>query len=68
MLKKIIGIICCAFPLALSAQTGDWKLVWQDEFEYTGLPDPKVWGYDMDSRYATKKASSIRVVVSRILV
>lgn len=56
MLKKIIGIICCAFPLALSAQTGDWKLVWQDEFEYTGLPDPKVWGYEYGQSIRNKES------------
>ena len=24
-----------------------WKLVWVDEFDYTGLPDPQKWGYDV---------------------
>ncbi|MEM1319651.1 MAG: glycoside hydrolase family 16 protein [Bacteroidota bacterium] len=24
----------------------DWKLVWSDEFDYTGLPDAKRWSYD----------------------
>lgn len=23
-----------------------WKLVWSDEFNYEGLPDPKKWGYE----------------------
>jgi beta-glucanase (GH16 family) len=23
-----------------------WKLVWSDEFDYTGLPDPAKWGYE----------------------
>ncbi|OCL27420.1 hypothetical protein U472_06960 [Orenia metallireducens] len=27
--------------------TGGWKLVWSDEFNYTGLPDPNKWGYDV---------------------
>lgn len=30
----------------ISAQTKPLKLVWSDEFSYTGLPDPKKWGYD----------------------
>ncbi|MEI8110713.1 MAG: glycoside hydrolase family 16 protein [Chitinophagia bacterium] len=30
----------------LLAQTKPLKLVWSDEFSYTGLPDPKKWGYD----------------------
>ena len=25
----------------------DWNLVWADEFDYTGLPDPTKWGYDV---------------------
>lgn len=30
------------------AQEGqkEWKLVWSDEFNYTGAPDPTKWGYD----------------------
>jgi beta-glucanase (GH16 family) len=24
----------------------EWKLVWSDEFDYTGLPDNKKWSYD----------------------
>jgi beta-glucanase (GH16 family) len=23
-----------------------WKLVWSDEFDYEGVPDPKKWGYE----------------------
>lgn len=25
----------------------DWKLVWSDEFSYSGLPDPEKWTYDV---------------------
>jgi beta-glucanase (GH16 family) len=25
----------------------EWRLVWSDEFDYAGLPDPKKWGYDV---------------------
>ncbi len=25
----------------------DFQLVWSDEFDYTGLPDPSKWGYDV---------------------
>ena len=25
---------------------GQWRLVWQDEFNGSGLPDPNKWGYD----------------------
>ena len=26
-----------------------WRLVWSDEFNYTGLPDSSKWGYDVGS-------------------
>jgi beta-glucanase (GH16 family) len=25
---------------------GEWNLVWSDEFEYRGLPDPEKWSYE----------------------
>jgi len=28
-------------------RAGDWKLVWGDEFNYDGLPDPTKWGYEV---------------------
>ncbi len=28
--------------------TGEYKLVWSDEFNYSGLPDSKKWSYDTD--------------------
>jgi len=42
MLKKLFIFIAvtCAFSCA---SENKWKLVWSDEFEYTGLPDPKKW-------------------------
>lgn len=27
-------------------KASDWKLVWQDEFDYEGYPNPDKWGYD----------------------
>lgn len=29
------------------SQKSDWQLVWSDEFNYTGLPDPAKWNYDV---------------------
>src|SRR5690554_2695983 len=26
---------------------GEWKLVWEDNFDYSGLPDPDIWGYEV---------------------
>src|SRR5215207_526325 len=25
----------------------EWRLIWSDEFDYVGLPDPLKWGYDV---------------------
>lgn len=36
----------CHTPSAHQNST-KWQLVWSDEFEYDGLPDPKKWGYDV---------------------
>ncbi|WP_373446583.1 hypothetical protein, partial [Salmonella enterica] len=27
-------------------ERGNWKLVWDEEFDYTGLPDSTKWSYD----------------------
>jgi beta-glucanase (GH16 family) len=35
-----------AFMLSLATQAGDWKLVWSDEFNRDGLPDPTKWAYE----------------------
>jgi hypothetical protein len=29
-----------------AAKERTWKLVWSDEFDYEGLPDPAKWGYE----------------------
>ncbi|MEP3388829.1 MAG: family 16 glycosylhydrolase [Reichenbachiella sp.] len=41
---RIITLVCISN--ALVAQSG-YELVWADEFDYTGLPDDKKWGYDV---------------------
>jgi beta-glucanase (GH16 family) len=32
--------------IGVHAQTNGWKLVWSDEFDYSGLPNPAKWSYD----------------------
>jgi beta-glucanase (GH16 family) len=32
--------------LAASGWAGEWKLVWADEFDKPGAPDPAKWGYE----------------------
>lgn len=31
----------------IGAGKSEWKLVWRDEFDYEGLPDPAKWAYDV---------------------
>lgn len=41
-------------------QASHWKLVWSDEFNYSGLPDPQKWDYEVgfirnhESQYYTR--------------
>lgn len=50
MLNKIFYIlpILTLSLLSCSSQNNDdgWKLVWADEFDYTGLPDSTKWSYE----------------------
>ena len=41
----VLGGAQAAEPVG-QADTTKWKLVWADEFDYTGLPDPKKWDYE----------------------
>ena len=34
------------------AKNKQWKLVWSDEFNYTGLPDSTKWKYDTEGNAA----------------
>lgn len=49
---KII-LLLALFPLCVFSQTnadnhpaGTKKLIWTEEFNYSGLPDPKKWRYE----------------------
>jgi len=33
-------------PLPVNDSTNDWKLVWHDEFDTNGPPDPANWNYE----------------------
>jgi beta-glucanase (GH16 family) len=52
MLRQWAGcaVLACAFltpvQAAEPASTNGWKLVWSDEFDKPGLPDPSKWGYE----------------------
>jgi beta-glucanase (GH16 family) len=41
----LTGLIISVFPLEAAEKTG-WFLVWTDEFDYSGLPDPAKWSFE----------------------
>lgn len=48
MLRKLTPLlIFLCFCAAARAQQAQWKLVWSDEFNYTGLPDSTKWDYNV---------------------
>jgi len=62
MKKLAIFLVTIFFCQSIFSQPAHkkWKLVWGDEFNYTGLPDSTKWGYDEgfirnnESQYYTK--------------
>ena len=41
----LLAIICCS--TAEKTSVSKWKLVWSDDFSYSGLPDSAKWNYDV---------------------
>jgi len=52
----------------------DWKLVWQDEFDYSGKPDPAKWTYDygfianQEKQYYTDSLKNARVEKGHLII
>ncbi|MXX96853.1 MAG: family 16 glycosylhydrolase [Rhodothermaceae bacterium] len=49
MIRAIFLAIFCFFGFVTASNLyaqSSWELIWSDEFEYTGLPDPTLWSYD----------------------
>lgn len=45
-LSKLLSVtLLSVFPISSQAQ--EWIKVWEDEFDYTGLPDSTKWTYDV---------------------
>ena len=54
-----------------------WRLVWSDEFDYAGLPDPKKWDYDVGGEgwgnkelqfYTAGRKENARVENGRLII
>ncbi|HZH73356.1 MAG TPA: glycoside hydrolase family 16 protein [Mariniphaga sp.] len=39
-------IVTCEANEPFSNKSGKWKLVWEDNFDYNGLPDSRIWNYE----------------------
>ncbi|MBN1413245.1 MAG: glycoside hydrolase family 16 protein [Spirochaetales bacterium] len=54
----------------------DWELVWADEFDYEGLPDPKKWTFDIqkpgwrnkEKQYYAKRLENARVEKGNLII
>ena len=54
----------------------DWQLVWQDEFDYQGSPDPEKWSFDEwparkvndEDQVYTKREKNVRVNNGRLII
>ena len=48
LLVFLVAALCLACTSPSNELTvEDWRLVWSDEFDNTGLPDPAKWSYDV---------------------
>jgi beta-glucanase (GH16 family) len=47
LLLLTISLCYSASPNSQAQNSAGWRLVWADEFDYTGLPDQKKWSYDV---------------------
>lgn len=43
---KFLYTFCLLFLCASYLCAEDWRLVWSDEFDYEGLPNPEKWNYE----------------------
>lgn len=59
--------LACAQFNTQAQDKGDYELVWADEFEYEGEPDPSKWAYEtgylrnVEDQYYTKSTKNARV-------
>lgn len=82
-LYSLCLLVLLAANLQLNSQSqttkaqDKWRLVWGDEFDYKGLPDPKKWGYDVGGHgwgnkelqyYTERRAQNARVEKGRLII
>jgi hypothetical protein len=81
MLLLLVAFVLCGGG-EQSVTTGEqrprrWQLVWADEFDYSGLPDPAKWGYDVGGHgwgnkelqyYTERRKENARVENGRLVI
>jgi beta-glucanase (GH16 family) len=76
--SRLLFLITLVMLVALPASAQiKWQLVWSDEFDYTGLPDPAKWGYDAGGNgwgnkelqfYTKQRKENARVEHGRLII
>lgn len=79
-MTKLLCVLCLFVAIVLPANMlapAKWRLVWSDEFDYTGLPDPAKWGYDVGGHgwgnkelqyYTERRKENARVENGRLII
>lgn len=74
MIRNILPIVLLA-ALALPIHAAPWELVWSDEFDQPGPPDPAKWGYEeglvrnREAQYYTKaRPENARIENGHLLI
>ena len=72
-----LGCITCSSPKKMAGIAAAYRLVWSDEFNYTGLPDLAKWSYDIGGNgwgndeaefYTGKRMENARVENGHLII
>ena len=73
----VLALLAVSVVLLLPAQEVSWRLVWADEFNYQGLPNPSRWRYDVGGHgwgnnelqfYTANRRQNARVLNGRLII
>ena len=73
----LVFICCITIYCSTPHQSDQWKLIWNDEFNYSGLPDSTKWNYDVGGGgwgnnelefYTKKRLANARVENGHLII
>lgn len=74
-MKPVSNLIALIVAAQFTAAAADWRLVWSDEFDKPGLPDPAKWDYEKgfirnnEAQYYTAgRAENARVEDGKLVI